>query len=150
MPEVYLSHPYNCLGGWAICISLLSIFFWTSAEEVLSMGRNQNWSLLRQNNSKSILRVSNILDLQHIQRFKLNPYIRVGHKYHGIDFDHLNMLKVQNVYNSSDGKSSSKLWKYFKPLARLIKRCCKSSNTNCNTVIFGISFPIILGFVECY
>ena len=41
-----------------------NVFFWrTSAEEVLSMSRNQNWSLLRQNNSKSTWQVSNKFDL---------------------------------------------------------------------------------------
>ena len=38
-------------------------FLLSSAENVLSMSRNQNWSLLRQNNSKSIWQVSNKLDL---------------------------------------------------------------------------------------
>ena len=33
------------------------------------------------------------------------------------------------------GKSSSTLWKYLKLIAILIMRCCKSSNTNCNTYI---------------
>ena len=91
------------------------------------MSRNQNWSSLRQNNSKSNWQVSNILDLQHVHRFKFNPYLPVGHRYHGIDYEYVNMLRIQNVWNSSDGKSSSTLRKYFKPLARLIMRCCKSS-----------------------
>ena len=55
--------------------------------------------------------------------------------YHGIDYEYVTMLKIQNVWKLSVGKSSSTLWKYFKPLAKLIKRCCKSSNTNCNTYV---------------
>ena len=36
-----LNHPCNCLGGWAICNSLLSfVFRQTSADKVLSMSRN--------------------------------------------------------------------------------------------------------------
>ena len=41
----------------------------TSAEEVLSMSRNQNWSLLRQNNSKSIWRVLNKFYLNIVKIF---------------------------------------------------------------------------------
>ena len=76
-------HPYNCLGGWAVCISLQIYFGRTLAEEVWSMSRNQNWSLLRRNNSKSIWRISNtfkqfqtnfwdpiVLELSHSQ----NPH----------------------------------------------------------------------------
>jgi hypothetical protein len=37
------------------------------------MSRNQNWSLLRQNNSKSSWQISNTLDLQHVHKFKFNP-----------------------------------------------------------------------------
>ena len=92
----------DCLGAWAICISLRIFVCQTSAEEVLSMSRNQNWSLLRQNNSKSIWRVSTFLDLKHIQMFKFNPQLRVGHRYHVIDYEHVNMLKIQGVWNSSD------------------------------------------------
>ena len=45
------------------------------------------------------------------------------------------MLKIQSVWNVSDGESSSRLCKYLKLLAILIKKCCKSSNTNCNVYI---------------
>ena len=75
----------------------------TSAKEVLSMHRNQNWSLLRQINSKSIWQISNTLDFQHVHMFKFNSQIRVGHMHHGIEYDHVNMLKIQSVWNLSDG-----------------------------------------------
>ena len=75
----------------------------TSTEEVLSMSRNQNWSLLRQNKSKSIWRFLNILDLQHVHTFQFNPQLRIGYRYHGIDYEHVNMLKIQNVWKASDG-----------------------------------------------
>ena len=45
------------------------------------------------------------------------------------------MLKIQSVWNASDGWISSTFWKYWKLLAILIRRCCKSSNTNCSTYI---------------
>ena len=77
-------------------------FFQTSFEEVLSMSRNQNWYLLRQNKSKSIWQISNTLDLQHVHMFKFNPQLRVGHMYHGIKYKHVNMLKIQSVWNLSD------------------------------------------------
>ena len=59
----------------------------------------QKWSLLRQNKSKNIWQVSNILDLQHIHM------LCVGHLYRGIEYIHVNMLKIQNVWNLSDGQS---------------------------------------------
>ena len=59
---------------------------------------------------------------------------RPHHKSDGFCFV-CSLLKIQFLWNSSDGQSSSTLWKYLKPLARLIKRCCKSSNTYWNTYI---------------
>ena len=45
------------------------------------------------------------------------------------------LLKIQFLWNSSNVQSSSTSGKYLKPLPRLIKRCCKSSNTHWNTYI---------------
>ena len=67
--------------------------------------------------------------------FKFKPQLRVGNRYHGIKYEHVNTLKIQNVWKVSDGWSSSTSWKYLKPLARLIKRRCESWNANCITYI---------------
>ena len=42
-----LVNPVTVVGGWALCISLISFFCRTSAEELLSMSRNQNCFLGR-------------------------------------------------------------------------------------------------------
>ena len=98
-----LDTPVAVLGAEQFVFPCYGFFRQTSAEEVLSMSRNQNWSLLRQNKSKSIWRISNTLDLQHVHMFKFNPQLRVGHMYHGIEYEHVNMLKIQSVWNLSDG-----------------------------------------------
>ena len=36
--------------------------------------------------------------------FKFNPQLRVGHRYHGIEYEHVNILKIQNVENRQMGK----------------------------------------------
>ena len=130
-----LSHPYNWLAGGEICIPLLYFIFAKLQLKKFWVWAKTKTGLLRQNNSKSIWRVSNILDLQHVHVFKFNPQLHVGHIYSGIDYEHVNMLKIQNVWNLSDGYRSFTLWKYFEPFARLIRWCFKSSNTNCNTYI---------------
>jgi hypothetical protein len=61
------------------------------------MSRNQNWSLLRQNKSKSIWQISITLDLQQVHMFKFNPQLCVGHRYHGSEYEHVNMLKIVKV-----------------------------------------------------
>ena len=63
------------------------------------MSRNQNWSLFRQNKSKSIWRVSNILDLRHVHMFKFNSQLYVACRYHGIEYENVNILTIQNVWN---------------------------------------------------
>ena len=61
------------------------IFFCrTSAEDVLRMSRNQNWSFLRQNNSKSIWQVSNkpkLLHLYQINRSGVSSALVLYKKY---------------------------------------------------------------------
>ena len=63
----------------------------------------RNWSLLRQNKRKSIWRVSNILNLQHVHMFKFNPQLRVAHRYHGIKYENMNTLNIQKFFNLLDG-----------------------------------------------
>ena len=92
-----LDIPVTVLGAEHFVFPCNIFFRRTSAEEVLSMSRNQNWCLLRQNKSKSFRRTSNTLDLQHVYMFKLNPQSCVGHMYHGIEYKPVNMLKIQSV-----------------------------------------------------
>ena len=87
------------------------------------MSRNKNWSLLRQNKSKNIRRVSNILDCQHVHNVQIQSH-NVGHRYNEMEYEHVNMLKIQNVLNLSDGKTSSTLSKYFNILDRSFKSAC--------------------------
>ena len=49
-----------------------------------------------------IWRISNTLDLQHVHMFIFNPMIHVANTNLGIEFEHMNMLKIQSVWNSSD------------------------------------------------
>ena len=60
---VTLVTPITVLRAEQFAFPCKFFFCWTLAEEVLSMSRNENWSLLRQSNSKSIWWVSNKLDL---------------------------------------------------------------------------------------
>ena len=46
-----------------------------------------------------------------------------------------NILSSYRRSNLFETRQMCKVVQYFKLLARLIKRCCKSSNTNCNTYI---------------
>ena len=94
---VNLVTPVTVLGDEQFAFFCSVFFHRSSAEEVLSMIRNRNWSLLRQNKSKNILRVSNILDLHDFHMFKFNPQLCVGHRYHGIEYENVNMLKIQNI-----------------------------------------------------
>ena len=87
----------TCFGGWAISISCkIKLVF------------------LKQNKAKSIWQFKNILDLQHVHMFIFNPQLHVGHRYSGIEYEHVNMLEIQNVWNSSDGKTSSASLIFFK------------------------------------
>ena len=58
--------PCNGFGGWEICIRR------TSAEEVLSMSRNQNWSLLRQNKSTCLNSIPSFLLATCIMGLNMN------------------------------------------------------------------------------
>ena len=49
-----------------------------------------------------IWRVSNILDLQRVLMFIFNSMIPVANTKLGIEFEYVNMLKIQNVWNWSD------------------------------------------------
>ena len=55
--------PITFLGAEQFVFPCTLFFAEFQLKKVLSMSRNQNWSLLRQNNSKSIWRVSKKLDL---------------------------------------------------------------------------------------
>ena len=50
--KIHLSHPCNCLGGLGMCVSLGKKILQSLASAVLSMSRNQNWFILRQNKDK--------------------------------------------------------------------------------------------------
>ena len=43
------------------------------------------------------------LNHQHDQMFKFNPQLFVSHRYHGIEYEHVIMLKIQKFWNLSDG-----------------------------------------------
>ena len=49
-----------------------------------------------------ILQVSNILDLQHVHMFIINPMTPMANTELGIEFEYVNMLNIWNVWNLSD------------------------------------------------
>ena len=50
----------------------------------------------------TIWQISNTLDLQNFHMFIINPMIPMANTKLGIEFEHVNMLKIQSVWNSSD------------------------------------------------
>ena len=57
---------------------------------------SQYWTTL------SIWQDSNILDLQHVHMFMINPMIHMANTKLGIEFEHMNILKIQKVWNLSN------------------------------------------------
>ena len=49
-----------------------------------------------------IRQISNKLDLQHVHMFIFNPLIHMANTKMGSEFEHVIMLKIQNVWNLSD------------------------------------------------
>ena len=88
------------------------------------MSRNQNWSFLRQNITKSIGWVSSLLDLLYSQKTKTNPGSVFATGILGLSLFPVNILKIEQASNLSDGKTSLTSSKYVKSLERVIKRWC--------------------------
>ena len=49
-----------------------------------------------------IWRFSNVLDVQHVHMFIINPKIHMANTQLGIEFEHVNMLKIQNIWKASN------------------------------------------------
>ena len=70
------------------------------------MSCNTSWqgvsNIFTMLNCLPIWRISTNLDLQYVHMFIFNPMIHVANTNLGIEFEHVNMLKIQSVWNSSD------------------------------------------------
>ena len=98
---------------WLVCDHKYQKSYWSGKEfQIFS----QCWTTL------PIWRVSNNLDLQHGHMFIFNPMIHVANTNLGIEFEHVNMLKIQCVWNSSD------TFAFILPQQRTVFVSCHAQN----------------------
>ena len=88
------------------------------------MRRNKSWYILRYNKGKSTWQLSCLLDLWYIHSKKTNLGSVLAAGSRGLFLFSMNMLKIEQTWNLSSGKTSSKSSNNFKSLDRPIKSWC--------------------------